>query len=173
MDDIIRVSGTTIPRAELEAIKKAAYNRLRAEIKPVPRAGFLAALEQFRSAGLRTAIGSLTSTDFALGIIAESGLDRYFPRGAIVFKESVAFLKPAPDVFLATARRMDIAPEDQIVFEDSPNGIRAALAAGSTAIGMPVYPFLQVHTALRTAGATRVYDTWEGVNVTELIASLE
>ena len=38
--------------------------------------------------------------------------------------------KPAPDVFLAVAEKIGIAPADCLVFEDIPQGIRAGLAAG-------------------------------------------
>lgn len=45
--------------------------------------------------------------------------------------------KPAPDVFLIAARRMNAAPEQCMVFEDSPPGIEAARAAGMIAIAVP------------------------------------
>jgi len=43
--------------------------------------------------------------------------------------------KPAPDLFLFAARRMNVAPEDCIVIEDSVPGVQAAVAAGMRAIG--------------------------------------
>jgi pseudouridine-5'-monophosphatase len=45
--------------------------------------------------------------------------------------------KPAPDVFLAVARRMRVAPSECLVFDDSPAGIEAALAAGMYAVAVP------------------------------------
>ena len=47
----------------------------------------------------------------------------------------VARGKPAPDLFLYTARRLTTAPNRCLVVEDSPAGIAAAVAAGITAIG--------------------------------------
>lgn len=44
--------------------------------------------------------------------------------------------KPFPDVFLHAAQKLDIDPADIVVIEDSPNGIKAALAAGMKAIGL-------------------------------------
>ncbi len=43
--------------------------------------------------------------------------------------------KPAPDLFLHAAARMNVSPADCIVVEDSPVGIQAAVAAGMKAIG--------------------------------------
>jgi len=44
--------------------------------------------------------------------------------------------KPQPAIFLEVARRMDIRPEDCIVFEDAPLGIEAARRAGMRAVAI-------------------------------------
>ena len=44
--------------------------------------------------------------------------------------------KPAPDIFLACAAAIGMAPGDCIAFEDSPTGISAARAAGMTVIAV-------------------------------------
>lgn len=56
---------------------------------------------------------------------------------AIVTAQDVDRGKPAPDIFLETARRMDIDPSDCVVVEDSPAGCVAALAAGMTVVACP------------------------------------
>jgi beta-phosphoglucomutase-like phosphatase (HAD superfamily) len=38
--------------------------------------------------------------------------------------------KPAPDLFLHAAAAVGVAPENCVVIEDSPSGIRAAQSAG-------------------------------------------
>ena len=45
--------------------------------------------------------------------------------------------KPAPDIFLAAAADLGVAPADCLVFEDSPFGVEAALAAGMRVIALP------------------------------------
>ncbi|MFN2428028.1 MAG: HAD-IA family hydrolase [Candidatus Binatia bacterium] len=45
--------------------------------------------------------------------------------------------KPAPDVFLAAARDLGIAPGDCVVFEDAPAGLTAARAAGMQVVALP------------------------------------
>jgi pseudouridine-5'-monophosphatase len=45
--------------------------------------------------------------------------------------------KPAPDIFLAAAADLGVAPRDCLVFEDSPAGVEAALAAGMRVVALP------------------------------------
>ncbi len=45
--------------------------------------------------------------------------------------------KPAPDIFLAAARRLAAVPEETLVFEDAPSGLAAGLAAGMRVIAVP------------------------------------
>ncbi len=56
---------------------------------------------------------------------------------AVVGGDEAQHSKPAPDIFLLAAQKMGLAPEDCIVFEDSPNGVLAAHAAGMSCIGVP------------------------------------
>jgi beta-phosphoglucomutase-like phosphatase (HAD superfamily) len=44
--------------------------------------------------------------------------------------------KPAPDIYLHCAEKLGLKPEECIVVEDSPNGIRAGFAAGCTVFGI-------------------------------------
>lgn len=44
--------------------------------------------------------------------------------------------KPAPDIYLKVAEDLGVAPENCLVFEDIPNGMRAGKAAGMTVIGV-------------------------------------
>jgi beta-phosphoglucomutase-like phosphatase (HAD superfamily) len=51
--------------------------------------------------------------------------------------DDVAAPKPAPDLFLAAAAGLGVDPAATIVFEDSRNGLLAALAAGCPCIVVP------------------------------------
>jgi len=61
---------------------------------------------------------------------------------ATVSSEEVAHGKPAPDVYLEAARRLDMAPERCAAVEDSHGGIRSAKAASMRVIAIPntTYP---------------------------------
>ncbi|KAF4712341.1 hypothetical protein FOZ63_030795 [Perkinsus olseni] len=45
--------------------------------------------------------------------------------------------KPSADIFLEAARRLDADPKDCVVFEDSAQGVQAALAAGMRVVALP------------------------------------
>jgi HAD superfamily hydrolase (TIGR01509 family) len=68
-------------------------------------------------------------------VLEVSELGRFFR--ATVSSEEVARGKPAPDVFLEAARRLDVAPERVAVVEDSENGILAGRAAGMRVVAIP------------------------------------
>jgi len=64
---------------------------------------------------------------------------------ALVCEEDVARTKPAPDLYLCAAQRVDFAPEQCLAFEDSPAGLQAASAAGvpCVAVRSPYIPVEQ------------------------------
>lgn len=55
----------------------------------------------------------------------------------VVSGEQVPHSKPAPDIYLEAARRLDVSPAACVVFEDSDVGLEAALAAGMRAVAVP------------------------------------
>jgi HAD superfamily hydrolase (TIGR01509 family) len=57
--------------------------------------------------------------------------------GVVVSSDEVEHGKPAPDVYLATARRLGVEPIRCLVVEDSYNGVRAARAAGMAVVLVP------------------------------------
>jgi HAD superfamily hydrolase (TIGR01509 family) len=72
---------------------------------------------------------------------------------ATVSSEEVPRGKPAPDVYLEAARRLDVPPELCAAVEDSTNGVRAAKAAGMRVVAVPRPDFPPSEETLRTADA--------------------
>jgi HAD superfamily hydrolase (TIGR01509 family) len=68
-------------------------------------------------------------------VLERAGLSDCF--AVTVSGEEVAAGKPAPDVYLAAARRLAVDPADAVAVEDSTNGMRAAAAAGMVVIASP------------------------------------
>jgi HAD superfamily hydrolase (TIGR01509 family) len=70
---------------------------------------------------------------------------------ATVSSEEVERGKPAPDVYLETARRLEVDPGACVAIEDSTNGIRSAHAAEMTVIAVPNRDFPPEPDALALA----------------------
>ena len=66
---------------------------------------------------------------------AMSGIADYFDM--TVSGDEVIHGKPAPDIYLKAAQKLQVKPEECLVLEDSPAGIAAAKAAGMKAIMIP------------------------------------
>jgi len=73
--------------------------------------------------------------------------------GATVSSEEVERGKPAPDVYLAAARRLGVEPTQCVAIEDSSSGLRAAAAAGMTVIAIPNPHYAPHPVALALAAA--------------------
>ncbi|MEX0817548.1 MAG: HAD family phosphatase [Gaiellales bacterium] len=82
-------------------------------------------------------------------VLELSGLARYFR--ATVSSEEVPRGKPAPDVYLEAARRLDVSPERCAAVEDSDAGIRSAKAAGMRVLAIPNPQFPPEDDALALA----------------------
>lgn len=71
------------------------------------------------------------------GMLELTGLASLFAYDRVVTPEDVEHGKPAPDMFLLAAKRMGVAPERCLVFEDAEPGMRAAEAAGMKWVRVP------------------------------------
>jgi HAD superfamily hydrolase (TIGR01509 family) len=65
----------------------------------------------------------------------------------VVCGDEVPHPKPAPDIYLETARLLKVAPERTIALEDSPNGVQAARAAGMFVVGIPSFEGIELPEA--------------------------
>ena len=101
------------------------------ELKP----GVRELLDFLREKRCHIAIASSSRTDIVEKELADAGLIRYF--SAVVGGDRAQRSKPNPDIFLKAAELLGEKTENCVVIEDSFNGIRAAKAAGMTAIMVP------------------------------------
>lgn len=92
-------------------------------------------IDAARAAGLRTAVASSSAIDWVGPFLDQHGLTARLD--AICTRDDVTRVKPAPDLFLLAAERVGASPSRCVVFEDSPNGLRAARAAGMRAVAVP------------------------------------
>lgn len=68
--------------------------------------------------------------------------------------------KPEPDIFLLCAQQLNVSPQDCIAFEDSPNGIASAKAAGMEVIAINS-PWVENSDL---AGASLIIDDFHQMN---------
>ena len=101
------------------------------EMKP----GVRELLDCLRDLGCRMAVASSTRTDIVEKELSDAGLRGYF--SAVVGGDQAQRSKPNPDIFLKAAELLGEKPDNCVVIEDSFNGIRAAKAAGMTAVMVP------------------------------------
>ncbi len=66
----------------------------------------------------------------------------------------LGWAKPFPDAYLEACRELGVPPSEAIAFEDSPVGVRAAVAAGMVVVAVPDRP--GVGPSLRAVGAHHV-----------------
>jgi HAD superfamily hydrolase (TIGR01509 family) len=102
---------------------------------PIPMAGVPAVLERVRAAGYRLALASSAELRVIHANLAALSLGPLFD--VVVSGAQVGRGKPAPDVFLAAAERLAVAPDGCLVVEDSRNGLLAAKAAGMLCAVVP------------------------------------
>jgi beta-phosphoglucomutase len=94
----------------------------------VPLPGAVDLLAAVHAAGYRQALGSSAPPKNLETIVALLGIGPYLE--AVVSGEQVACGKPAPDIFLAAAAELGVAPARCLVIEDAPAGVQAAHAGG-------------------------------------------
>jgi len=99
------------------------------------RPGVVDLLDHLRANGVPCAIATSTASPDAEQALTTAGLIGHFD--VVVTRSDVANPKPAPDPYLLAAKRLGVRPAHCLAVEDSPNGIRAAAAAGMATVMVP------------------------------------
>ena len=148
-----RMFGVSGPPERIVALgdrKEAIYRALLAE-DAVALPGAKELLAALHAAGYRQALGSSAPPANLEAIIGLLGIASFL--NAIISGEQVTHGKPAPDIFLAAADQLRIAPARCLVIEDAPAGVAAAHAGGMRCLavrraGQPDAPGLDAADAL-------------------------
>lgn len=99
--------------------------------------GVKAYLDTGQRLGLRLAIASSSRHSWVEPHLTRLRLIHYFEK--IICGDDVApgRTKPNPDIYLKALDELQINPDEAIVFEDSPNGVKAAHTAGIYVVAIP------------------------------------
>jgi len=122
-------------RPEDLAAEKADYqiSHLDGHVTAMP--GLIELLDWVDQSGLQKAVASSGLRRYIDAVLAATHVrDRFH---VIISADDVVNGKPAPDVFLAAARALNVPPENCLVLEDAPFGVQAAKAAGMTCFAVP------------------------------------
>lgn len=104
--------------------------------EPLP--GAMALTQHFKKQGIPQAVATSShQPDFALKTSRHQAWFEIFD--CIIMGDNPAIKqgKPAPDIFLLAADCLQVSPNQCLVFEDSPAGIKAAKAAGMFTVAVP------------------------------------
>lgn len=127
------VQGGPFDREAIRARRSARQVELVAALETM--AGVREYLRDARRLGLKVAVASSASEAYVCG-----HLERLKVRDGIevvVCRDQVARGKPFPDLYLRAVDDLGVTAGETIAFEDSPNGIAAAKAAGLRCVAVP------------------------------------
>ena len=128
-----QLSGKKLDREEVWISRRKQYLDSISEQPVLP--GVLDYLDDAQEIGLSLAVASSSPENWVRGHLARLGLYERFD--AIQTADNVARTKPDPELFHATLEALGLKPDQAIVFEDSPNGVKAATAAGIYTVAVP------------------------------------
>lgn len=120
------------------------------------RPGARELLAQFAAAGIPQALVTMSYRKMALLVAS------LLPEGTfatVVAGDDVERGKPFPDAYLQAAATLGVDATQAVAFEDSPTGVRAAVASGAVTIGVPHM------VSLDDAGAHHLEPTLEGTTI--------
>jgi beta-phosphoglucomutase family hydrolase len=152
-------------QSEALAREKSEYQiaQLNGNVRAMP--GLVELLDFVDQLGLKKAVASSGLRRYIDAVLA--GIQLHDRFSVIISADDVVNGKPAPDVFLAAARALDVEPHHCLVLEDAPAGVQAARAAGMTCFAVP-----NAHShALDLSLADRVLPSLYDVNI--ILASTE
>lgn len=165
MAAIASVVGKPLPASFSDDLKSAVLDRFRTDLTEV--SGAAKFIQTFSD--VPRCIASSSSIDRLQLCLSVLNLTDKFG-GNVFSADMVPRGKPHPDIFLLAADKLGVNPRSCLVIEDSTSGIKAAVAAGMTAVGLCAASHIREghHLKLREAGAVHLANSW---NEVEKIAS--
>ena len=162
--DCLERTGRPLP----EGFQERCYGNYRASLSRLKEVEGV--LRMVAAVTHRKAVASSSTADALEEKLRRTGLwDHFAPH--VYSTDLVAHGKPAPDIFLYAAKKLDAEPSGCLVFEDSVHGVHAARAAGMRVWGFSGGGHMDKASSdrLLAAGAERIVEHWD--HAAALIAS--
>jgi HAD superfamily hydrolase (TIGR01509 family) len=106
-------------------------------LAPTVLPGVMDYIHAARRLHLKLAIASSSPHSWVDAHAKRIGILEYFDHVICADDVAVGRTKPHPDLFLLALSRLNIQKDEAVVFEDSPNGVKAAKAAGIFVVAVP------------------------------------
>ncbi len=150
---------------ELADYKEARFREMALNLQPLE--GLMEILAWVEQQGLKKAVvtnAPRLNATFMLDVLQLS--ERF---KTVVLGEEMVAGKPDPTPYTFCLNQLQIQPQEALVFEDSPSGIRSAVSAGIETIGVA-----STHEpkTLKELGASQVIDNFEDLQLWERVKSL-
>jgi HAD superfamily hydrolase (TIGR01509 family) len=124
------------PLTDLDALRKDRRARVIQSVLEQPiLPGVLNYLSEAKEMGLKIGLASSSGGEYVRGHLKRLNLFEYFHVTKCL--EDTEAHKPDPAPYLAVLDEIGVSPREAIAFEDSPNGVAAARAAGLFCIAVP------------------------------------
>lgn len=131
--------------------------------------GVLDHIHAAKQYGLKLAIASSSKHEWVDGHTKRLGIFHYFDRVVCQEDVGVGRTKPNPDLFLTALNQLQVRKNEAVVFEDSPNGVKAANRAGIFVVAVPN----PLTSRLRIEGANLLVKSLSDLPFSELLAKVQ
>lgn len=152
-EDLKRRFQLAEPAEQLLAERAEAYVTLLRDRSIEPLPGVRELLAWAAQRGLPAAVASSSPRALIAASLRSAGLSQSIQAFRSGHEDAVHG-KPAPDVYHAAARAIGVDAENCVALEDSPTGLRAALASGAFTIAVPCPSHPATPASLAAADAT-------------------
>jgi beta-phosphoglucomutase len=158
------IMGRKLPERDVKIMVQEKEEKFRRKatgnIKPFP--GAVRLLNAIKKGNFKLGLVSSTTKENIDLVLSELNLEGMFD--CIVFGKEVSESKPNPQLYLLAARELEVTPNDCLVIEDSPLGVKAAKTAG-----MKCLAIANTHPRQKLQEADKVADSLEDVDLITLI----
>lgn len=127
--------GEEFPVDRFNQMTREIFHELKTKEGVPKKPGVDELLKYSRESGYLLGVATSSRREYSTELLKENGIWEYF--NVFVFGDMVSHAKPDPEIYLKACGRLEVAPEEAMALEDSPNGIRSAYAAGMQPVVVP------------------------------------